>query len=53
MLYILCTSAVTVGSGFLIAITYFIGMVHFGYYAHKNLQKKIAPASIYGELPPE
>lgn len=53
MLYILCTSAMTIGSGLLITVTYLIGGLHFAYYAHKNLQKGIAPSSIYGELPPE
>jgi len=53
MLYILCTSAVLVGSGLLIAGTYFLGMIHFGYFAWKNLKRGIPPSKIYGELPPE
>jgi len=53
MLYILCTSAVLVGSGLLIAGVYFIGALHFSYYAWKNLKRGIPPSKIYGELPPE
>lgn len=53
MLYILATSAVTVGSGLFIMVTYLIGILHFAYYAHKNQKKGIPPTSIYGELPPE
>lgn len=52
-LYVLCTSATVVGSGLLIAVVYFIGALHFAYYAHKNQKKGIPPTSIYGELPPE
>lgn len=53
MLYLLCTSAMSIGSGLLIAITYLIGGLHFAFYANKNLNKGITPSSIYGELPPE
>jgi amino acid transporter len=53
MLYILCTSWATVGSGLWIAIVYLIGALHFAYYANKNLKRGIPPSSIYGELPPE
>jgi amino acid transporter len=52
-LYILCTSAITVSSGLLIAVTYFIGALHFAYYARRNQKRGIPPTSIYGELPPE
>jgi amino acid transporter len=52
-LYVLTTSATAVGSGLLLAVIYFVGMLQFIYYAQKNMKQGIRVTEIYGELPPE